>query len=138
MTITLEEARTWYTVTDSVHDFDHVHRVYNLVQKIGEKEGADLEIVMAAALLHDSRDNYAGNPNRKKHHLTSAIFAGEVLAGKGWPQERIEAVQHCIRTHRFRGNEEKPSRRTEDKHIEPKKLVKKESKATLDDFFKAD
>jgi uncharacterized protein len=28
-----------------------------------------------------------------------------VLAEEGWDDERIEAVQHCIRAHRFRGAE---------------------------------
>ncbi len=33
------------------------------------------------------------------------MFAGEVLRAEGWPDERIEAVRHCIRAHRFRGTE---------------------------------
>jgi uncharacterized protein len=28
-----------------------------------------------------------------------------VLSDEGWPNGRIEAVQHCIRAHRFRGDE---------------------------------
>ena len=35
----------------------------------------------------------------------SAALAAEVLAREGWPLERIEAVMHCIRAHRFRGAE---------------------------------
>ena len=108
MTLSLNEARSWYTETDSVHDFEHIQRVYNLAIKIAEEENADIEIVGAAALLHDSRDNFAGSVNRKRHHLTSAKFAGEILHEKGWSEDRIQAVQHCIRAHRFRANEEKP------------------------------
>jgi uncharacterized protein len=32
-----------------------------------------------------------------------------VLAKEGWPAERIAAVQHCIRAHRFRDNREPPA-----------------------------
>ena len=43
-----------------------------------------------------------------EHHITSARFAGEVLLGKGWPEEAIQAVQHCILAHRYRGKEHAP------------------------------
>ena len=103
----LEQARGWYDSADPVHDFDHIQRVYHLALRIGEQEGGDLEIVKAAALLHDSRGSAPGvdGQERRAHHLTSADFAGEVLAREGWPPERIEAVQHCIRAHRFRSTE---------------------------------
>ena len=108
--ITLEEAKTWYADADPVHDFDHVLRVYRIAERLAIAEGADLDIVRAAALLHDSRGSapgIAGN-SRMEHHITSANFAGSVLAEKGWPDEEIKAVQHCILTHRYRGHEEVP------------------------------
>ena len=75
-----------------------------------EISGADLDIVRAAALLHDSVGSAPGGEGnaRAEHHIASAAFAGEVLAQKGWPEEKIKAVQHCIRGHRFRGKEDKP------------------------------
>ncbi len=33
---------------------------------------------------------------------------GQVLTEAGWPDERIAAVQHCIRAHRFRDEAEQP------------------------------
>jgi len=108
--VTLEEAKTWYADADPVHDFDHVLRVYRIAERLAIAEGADLDIVRAAALLHDSRGSapgIAGN-SRMEHHITSANFAGSVLAEKGWPDEEIKAVQHCILTHRYRGHEEVP------------------------------
>ena len=107
--LSIEEARTWYQSTDAVHNFDHIMRVYNMAERLAKAEGADLEIIRAAALLHDSRDADPGSESgRLGHHHASATFAAAVLAEKGWGQERIEAVQHCILAHRFRNPAEKP------------------------------
>jgi uncharacterized protein len=107
---TIEQARLWYQEADPVHDFEHVLRVYRIAERLAIAEGADLEVVHAAALLHDSRGSAPGGSGaeRLEHHITSAQFAGKVLLQEGWTEERIHAVQHCIRAHRFRHNGEKP------------------------------
>jgi uncharacterized protein len=105
---TVEQARAFYTSEDAVHDFEHVLRVYHTAMKLGKEEGADLEILSAAALLHDSRGAEPGGEGRAEHHITSARFAEEVLQAEGWPVERIHAVQHAIRAHRYRGKEDLP------------------------------
>ena len=46
--------------------------------------------------------------SRSDHQLASAEFAQEILAAEGWLEGRIEAVQHCIRAHRFRDDREQP------------------------------
>ena len=102
----IEQARAWYTHADPVHDFDHVLRVYRLAERIGQAEGADLEVLLAAVLLHDAADATPdGEGDRPTHHLASAEFARTVLVAEGWPLERLAAVLHCIRAHRFRGTE---------------------------------
>lgn len=108
--VTVEEAKGWYAEADPVHDFDHVLRVYRLAERLGKAEGADLRILRAAALLHDSRGSAPGGDgeDRAGHHIASALFAGEVLREKGWAEADIKAVQHCIRAHRFRGKEDAP------------------------------
>ena len=105
--LTLDDAREWYDTSDPVHGFGHIQRVYALCQRIGEAEGADMEIALAAALLHDACDSHPGNGSRDEHHLRSAEFAVEKLTDLGWHESRIQAVAHCIRAHRFR-KEEKP------------------------------
>lgn len=130
----LEQARYWYDPQDPVHGFDHVLRVLALAEQLGRQLGADLEVLQAAALLHDaagaapqgkgevatgsgesrgSKTNSAQPADRSEHspggrpshEQASAEFAGKVLQAEGWPQERIAAVQHCIRAHRYRGTE---------------------------------
>ncbi len=103
---TLDQARQWYSSADPVHDFNHILRVYRLAERIGQAEGADLEILRAAALLHDAADARPdGDSDRPTHHLASADFARDVLTAEGWPEGGIESALHCIRAHRFRGTE---------------------------------
>lgn len=101
----IEQARAWYPDYDPVHGFDHILRVLHLAERLAIAEGADLEIVRAAVLLHDASGAETGGAGRAEHQHHSADFAKTILATEGWPPERIAAVQHCIRAHRFRGNE---------------------------------
>lgn len=52
--IDIEQARQLYQGAEAVHDFDHVLRVMALAERLARAEGADLEIVRTAALLHDA------------------------------------------------------------------------------------
>lgn len=104
---TLQQAQAWYKASDPIHDFAHVSRVYRMAERIARAERADLELVRAAALLHDAEGSAPGSPNesRAHHHEASARFARQVLGAEGWPADRIAAVEHCIRAHRFRATE---------------------------------
>lgn len=104
---TPEQAQAWYSADDPVHGFDHILRVYRLAERLALAEGADLEIVRAAALLHDAEGPLTGEA-RAGHQHASAEFARQVLAAEGWPAGRIAAVAHCIRAHRFRDQREPP------------------------------
>lgn len=107
-TLSIEQVKQWYEQTDAVHDFEHVLRVYHTALKLAGMEGADKEIVAAAALLHDVQGAAPGSEGRKDHHIASAVFAGRVLADAGWQPDAIQGVQHCIRGHRYRGDGYKP------------------------------
>jgi len=80
--LTIEEARKFYPASDGVHGFDHVLRVYRMAEKIGKAEGADLEILRAAALLHDAQGSHPACGSRANHHEQSAEFAAGVLQRK--------------------------------------------------------
>lgn len=103
---TIEEARTWYQSADPIHDFGHVMRVYHMAERLGKLESADLDIVRAAALLHDAQGSAPGEGgSRASHHEQSAAFARLQLQTEGWGEDRIQAVEHCIRAHRYRSTE---------------------------------
>jgi uncharacterized protein len=98
--ITIEEARQHYEGADAIHDFDHVLRVLALAEHLAEREGADLEIVRTATLLHDVARGW-GDRLATDHAQAGAEFARRLLDGQ--PSERVEAVAHAIAAHRFRG-----------------------------------
>ena len=97
--ITIAKARDYYEGADAVHDFDHVLRVLALAERIGRAEGANLQIVRAAALLHDAGREQAEAAGRD-HAAFAADRAREILAGR--PAAKVEAVTHAIAAHRFR------------------------------------
>jgi uncharacterized protein len=98
--IDIETAQQYYADHDSAHGFDHVLRVWRLAERIGQQEGADLEVLQAAALLHD-----IGRAEELRsgvcHAHYSAERAREIL--RACPGERVEAVAQAIAQHRFRG-----------------------------------
>ncbi len=101
--LTIEEARRWYD-DDPTHGFGHILRVLRMAEYLARESGADAGVVRAAALLHDATgaSGHLESAARHGHHHASAAFAREVLAGKGWPEAKIAAVEEAIRTHRFR------------------------------------
>jgi uncharacterized protein len=97
--IPIDEARSYYGNNDAVHDFDHVLRVLALAERIGRAEGADMEVVRAAALLHDVGRAQA-DAEGLDHAAVGAEMARAILAGQ--PPAKVEAVVHAIAAHRYR------------------------------------
>jgi uncharacterized protein len=97
--ITIEQARQLYTDDDPVHDFDHILRVLALAERIGATEGADMEVLRAAALLHDV-GRVEAEASGQDHAQFAAMRAGQILDGA--PPEKVEAVVEAILAHRFR------------------------------------
>ncbi|MGB5058955.1 MAG: HD domain-containing protein, partial [Candidatus Promineifilaceae bacterium] len=74
--------------------WEHVQSVVTLATRLGELTGADLEVVEAAAWLHDVRKD-AGD----SHPRQGAKFAREFLPQTTFPPEKIERVAQAIEDH---------------------------------------
>jgi len=91
------------------HDIDHVMRVYNLCLKLAKHyPSVDLEILKTSALLHDIarlQEDKNGHSHSLKvdHAVLGAEMSVAILRKLGYSDEKIEQVTHCIRVHRFRG-----------------------------------
>lgn len=77
----------------------HIEAVVQNASLLAEKYGADEEVVMIAAWLHDiaSVTDYA---LYKNHHIYGAEIAREILEKFYYEEEKIALVQSCIRNHR--------------------------------------
>lgn len=95
----------------SAHDIDHILRVYNLCSYLSKyEENVDEEVLSLAALLHDiARAKEDSDSTRTiKHEVLGSIMAEKILKDKGYSEEKIQKIKHCILCHRFRsGNEPK-------------------------------
>ena len=89
------------------HDWEHTLRVYNLCLHIGQKEGADLEVLSIAAYLHDiGRTHQDQSKGTICHAEKGAEMAREILTVHPIPEEKRENIIHCILSHRFRNRHE--------------------------------
>lgn len=93
---TKKEALERYGTKKPVFDYrwEHVKAVVPLAIKLAELVGADVEVVEAAAWLHDVRKG-AGNNHPEK----GAAFARRFLPQTDFPPEKIEAVAQAITDH---------------------------------------
>jgi len=74
---------------------DHLERAYEWCRKIGKERGADIGILLTAALLHD-----IGVPiDRKKHYEAALPKAGAFLVELGLKEDEIKRILHMIEAH---------------------------------------
>ncbi|MBW1988859.1 MAG: HD domain-containing protein [Deltaproteobacteria bacterium] len=101
----LDAAKGFLAAGRASHDFDHTLRVMELCRRVGPPEGADMEVLLIAAALHDI-GRPAQDESRGKicHAAHGAVLAGEVLDRLCLPRGKRQNVLHCIRAHRFRGD----------------------------------
>jgi len=85
------------------HDFQHILRVYRNAEMISKKEqGVDLDIVLAAALLHDLVVYPKGSMKAKHSADESADIAKKILSEHNYySSEKIEKIACAIRTHSY-------------------------------------
>ena len=90
-----------YEGRDPAHDLQHILRVYKNAELIGKREGADMEVLLAAVLLHDIVVYPKGSAKSSKSADDSADMAEKILKGYGVSKEKIDRISYCIRTHSY-------------------------------------
>lgn len=96
-----EVAREAARTAEPAHDFGHVRRVAASARAIAEAEGAEMDVVLPAALLHELSSLPKDHPDSPHSGVLCAQRAADALRKQGYPEARIEAVAYCIRVHPF-------------------------------------
>ncbi|WP_231101468.1 HD domain-containing protein [Pseudoalteromonas luteoviolacea] len=89
---------------DTAHDLSHVQRVVKTAKQLALEEGADLDVVVPAAWLHDCVAVAKNHPDRAKASKLAADKAERFLIEIGYPQDKLEGIHHAIVAHSFSAN----------------------------------
>lgn len=97
----IDDIEPLYRGADPAHDFSHILRVFKNAQIIGLREGADMQVLLWAALLHD-----AGSVSKLSHgseELESRRrnAVEDFLNKTGLPEEVRTKVLYAVEVHRF-------------------------------------
>ncbi|PKA72086.1 uncharacterized protein ATI02_5121 [Pseudomonas baetica] len=89
---------------DGAHDLAHLQRVWHNARTLQAEEGGNLEVLLAAVLLHDCVAVEKNSPLRAQASRLAAEKASAVLTDLRWPEAKIKTVAHAIEAHSFSAN----------------------------------
>lgn len=78
------------------HDVNHLWRVYRLGRRLADAEGADFDVVGAAALVHDL---HRVRGEGFVHPRETVPEIRDILTEADFPHEKRNAVCHCVEHH---------------------------------------
>lgn len=92
------------------HDWEHTLRVHRLCERIGPPEGADMEVLSAAAYLHDIGRYFQDITEGSICHAEKgAELAKKIVMPLSFSKGQKLNIIHSVRSHRFRGNHQPQS-----------------------------
>lgn len=102
-------AKSCFDKASGSHDWDHTLRVFRLCEIMGPAENADMDVLGAAAYLHDiGRALQDASNGAICHAEKGAQMAEPVVQALPLSKKQKRNIIHCIRSHRFRSHH-KPS-----------------------------
>lgn len=87
---------------DPAHDFSHFERVRKNAESIAKTEGANTDVLIAAAYLHDIANLPKDHPNSSMSSQYSVSKAREILTSiGGFPEELYPLLDDAILCHSY-------------------------------------
>jgi uncharacterized protein len=86
---------------DCAHDVGHVLRVASHAHKLAQAEGANVDVAVAAAWLHELFSFPKDHPDSSRSGQVCAEHAAELLDSLGCPEPERDAICECVREHCF-------------------------------------
>jgi uncharacterized protein len=97
----LEVIRPMYEGADPAHDFSHILRVFNNAHYIGVKEGADMQVLLYAAILHDMGSEPKSKPVLSQAETQRQRLVESFLIKIGLPEDSRQKILYAVKVHRF-------------------------------------
>jgi uncharacterized protein len=90
--------------SDPAHDLAHFRRVVATATQLAKNEGANLDVVVPAAWLHDLVNVPKNDPRRSIASRLSAEEAVLYLRAVGYDRAPLEEIAHAVEAHSFSAN----------------------------------
>src|SRR5664279_1398662 len=83
--------------TDGSHDLSHIVRVWRNALRIARTgPGCDIELLLAAVIMHDCVAVEKNSPRRAHASRLSADRAREIVTPLAWAPARVDGLAHAI------------------------------------------
>lgn len=103
--IVKERAKKLFEGARKSHKWEHTLRVYKLCERIGSAEGADMDVLLIAAYLHDVGRCFQDASNGAICHAEKgAEMAESIVDDLPLSEMQKKNIVSCVKSHRFRGN----------------------------------
>jgi uncharacterized protein len=86
---------------DAAHDLAHLSRVVHAAVALAQEEGAQLDVVMPAAWLHDCVHVPVTSPDRPRASVLAGDAAVQLLRTLAYPDHALGQIHHAIAAHSF-------------------------------------
>jgi len=86
---------------DPGHGLVHLERVVTTALRLAAEEGARIEVVLAAAWLHDCVHVAKDSPDRPRASRLAAEHAVRFLEAAGYPGTWLPDIRHAIEAHSY-------------------------------------